>query len=400
MTRDDRAPPSPPGAPLRVLVLEDLEEDAELLVRALRRAGLVVEWRREETAAGFARALDEERWDIVVSDYSMPSFTAKDAYELLCERGQDLPFIIVSGTVGEEAAVEAMREGVHDYVVKGRLARLAPAVVREVREARLRAERRALEQQILVADRLAALGALAAGVAHEVNNPLAAVLASLEVVERRLERLRGQLPVAEGATGEAALFHSHLDSLAPALAGAREAAERVRLIARDLRTYGRPDDEPVGVVDLGDVLDAAIRMALPQIRGRARLVREGDAIPPVLGSPLRFGQVFLNLLLNAAQAIPDEDPELHAVTVRAARDGRFVEVCVSDTGRGIPQDVLPRIFDPFFTTKGRAGTGLGLAVSQRIVAAFGGVIRAESPPGQGATFRVRLPEVEAHAAFG
>ena len=137
-------------------------------------------------------------------------------------------------------------------------------------------------------------------------------------------------------------------------------------------------------------------MALPQIAA-ARVVREGDAAPRCSG-PAHFGQVFLNLLLNAAQVSPTA-ADGHAVTVRSAGT-RVRRVCVSDTGRGIPQDVLPRIFDPFFTTKGVAGTGLGLAVSQRIVAAFGGVIRVESPPGQGATFRVRLPEVEAHAAFG
>jgi PAS domain S-box-containing protein len=249
------------------------------------------------------------------------------------------------------------------------------------------AEKRRMQAQLALADRMASLGTLAAGVAHEINNPLSYVVGNVDVARASVDDL------ARGRQGDAALSGT-LAELAEALREAADGAERVRGIVRDLRVFSSPGDEAVDeVVDVRAVMQSSINLARRMITDRARLVTALDAVPPVSGSASRLGQVFLNLLVNAAQAIPTGAPERHEIRVAtfADRDGR-VAVRIADTGTGIAPDRLRRIFDPFYTTKPQGeGTGLGLAICQTIVARHGGEIRVESEPGCGATFLVALP---------
>jgi two-component system, cell cycle sensor histidine kinase and response regulator CckA len=184
---------------------------------------------------------------------------------------------------------------------------------------------------------------------------------------------------------------------AGALEEAREGAERVRRIVRQLRLFTRVEDEGVTPVSARSVLELAVAMAGPELRHRARLRWELPQVPAVMADEGRLGQVLLNLVVNAAQAIPEGNVEGNEILLFTARapDGRVV-VGVRDSGAGIPPEVLPRIFDPFFTTKpvGR-GTGLGLSISHSLVAGMGGEIQVESSPGQGTTFRVLLPAAPA-----
>jgi signal transduction histidine kinase len=247
-------------------------------------------------------------------------------------------------------------------------------------------ERRQLSARLALADRMVSVGTLAAGVAHELNNPLAYVTANLVFVDERLERVA---PAAGAGAADADL----VPQLREAIRDARDGAERMRLIIRDLKTFSRGDEEQTGPVELGRVIDTCVSMAWNEIRHRARLVKDLAPIPPVLANEGRLGQVFLNLLVNAAQAIPEGQAERHRIRVSAAlaADGR-VAVEIADSGSGIPADLLPRIFDPFFTTKPPGvGTGLGLSICHSIVAALGGEIQVESQAGRGATFRVLLP---------
>jgi DNA-binding NtrC family response regulator len=174
---------------LSVLIVEDNEQDAAILVRELRRGGYDLSFDRVETPDAMRAALDTGIWDIVLSDYSMPRFNAPAALALVHERNLDLPFIIISGTVGEETAVTSLRAGAHDFIVKGSLARLLPAIGREMREAELRAEKKKLDQQLLVSERMASVGLLAASVAHEINNPLAILVSNLEFASEQVSRL-------------------------------------------------------------------------------------------------------------------------------------------------------------------------------------------------------------------
>ncbi|MCY1036865.1 MASE1 domain-containing protein [Corallococcus sp. BB11-1] len=244
-----------------------------------------------------------------------------------------------------------------------------------------------LQARLVAAERVAAVGTLAAGVGHEINNPLAYLALNLEAAQRSL--------AAEGAGAPAGVR----DALG-SVRGAQEGAERIRLIVRDLRVFSREESPEHGLVDLNALVPPAVRVVLHALRPRARLVESFGKVPRVLGSEARLGQVLLNLLVNAMQAIPEGDPGRHEVRVRTRTDAAgHACVEVEDTGGGIPPDVLPRIFDPFFTTKGNEeGTGLGLAICQQIIRAHGGELRVLSVPGQGATFTVLLPPATVRSA--
>jgi PAS domain S-box-containing protein len=255
-------------------------------------------------------------------------------------------------------------------------------------------ERKLMEAQLRQNDRMVAVGTLAAGVAHEINNPLAYLRANLDLIASRtmpellrcIDHCQADHPDLEGAP-----MRAQIDQLKAMVEVAREGAERVRHIVADLRSFARTDDGIQAMVDVRLVLDACLNIAHAELARRAQVVRDFAEVPLLLGNESRLGQVFLNLILNAAQAIPEDRPDAHEVRVRVReRAGDGIVVTVTDTGRGMSEEELSRVFDPFFTTK-PTGTGLGLWVSRGIVATMGGEIHAESSPGHGTTFTVTLP---------
>jgi PAS domain S-box-containing protein len=252
------------------------------------------------------------------------------------------------------------------------------------REAAIAAERAEMQTRLLLADRMASLGTLAAGVAHEINNPLAYLVTSLDSMSRRLP----QLAEAEWTPGSEAT-----EWLRRQLDRARDGAERVRLIVRGLKSFSRADDETMGIVDPRSTLDTAITLVSNELRHRARLVKDYDSLPPVWANEPRLAQAFLNLLVNATQAIPAGAAEQNEIRVtgRADAEGRAV-IEIRDTGTGIEARHLAVIFDPFFTTKPlNEGTGLGLALCKAVISSLGGEITAQSDVGMGTVFRVVLP---------
>jgi PAS domain S-box-containing protein len=261
-----------------------------------------------------------------------------------------------------------------------------PAVVVVARDVTERAE---FQHQLLQRDRMAALGTLSAGVAHEINNPLTYLLVNLEHVLRRLRATSA----SDDPMGDlSAAGNGGLAGLAQSLEQAVEGANRVRQIVRDLQTFAQGNIEPGAMVDVRGIVESAIQMASHEIRHRAHLVKSMAEVPPVDANEARLGQVFLNLLINAAQAIPEGQADKHEVrVVTRVGDWGNVIVEVSDTGMGIPPENIARVFDPFFTTKGETGTGLGLSISHGAVRSMGGNITVTSAPGTGTTFRVTLP---------
>jgi PAS domain S-box-containing protein len=237
-------------------------------------------------------------------------------------------------------------------------------------------ELRQMQQRLSLAERLAAVGTLATGIAHEVNNPLAFLMGSLELATRALRAPEPQpvQPVLE------------------ALANARSGAERIQDIVQELSAFARSPEARREGVDVEEVLELSLKMAMVELRHRAQVVRDYEEVPKVLADGARLGQVFLNLLVNAAQAIPEGMAARHQVRLRIRASEEAVLVQVQDTGEGIPADILERIFEPFFTTKEPgAGLGLGLAISHSIVSQMGGSLGVESTLGQGSTFSIRLP---------
>ncbi|AKJ07181.1 PAS domain S-box-containing protein [Archangium gephyra] len=247
-----------------------------------------------------------------------------------------------------------------------------------------------LELSLLQADRLAALGTLAAGVAHEVNNPLGYLSSNLHFIEEGLAEVRRALA---GTPGLAPLV-ARLEECEEALDEARQGTTRIRNVVGDLKTFARGEDTgpEKEQADVRRALEMSINMAMPELRHRARMVWHVEEVPPVRGSESRLGQVLLNLLLNAAQAIPEGAPAENTVEALVRAEGGKVAIEIRDTGHGISPENLKRIFEPFFTTRpAGVGTGLGLAICHSIVIAMGGELTVESTVGQGTCFRVLLP---------
>lgn len=291
----------------------------------------------------------------------------------------DIHFRRVDGEflVGEVASIPATFDG-------------RPAIISIIRDV---GEQRRIQSQLFLADRLATVGTLAVGVAHEVNNPLSWVMGNLGLLadefdnQVRMREQPGHDPVAVAAS------RARVREL---LGRAQEGTERVRRIVRDLGRFARSDDGERQAVDLHALLDSTLEIADVQIRHRARVTRDYKATGFVRGSEARLGQVFLNLLVNAGQAIEPGAPRQNRVAVEThdLDDGR-IEITVSDTGCGMTEAVRERIFEPFYTTKPAGeGTGIGLAISHSIVAAADGEILVESEPGEGTQFRVRLQRAD------
>lgn len=547
---------------LRILMLEDEPADTELAVQVLRKGGIEFSFRRVESRDAFIAALDDFKPDIVLADYRLPAFDGRTALEIALKRAPDILFIFVSGAIGDEPAVELLKAGARDYILKDRLARLPSAVRRALAEREAARERQVMERalreseekfrtmtysaqdaiilvdgdalisfwnaaaerafglsagevlggnlidlfapegvrdcyqtffkkirretsasfagrtlelsarrhdgdefpieasiatldfgdrwhailivrdvserkriemefaqyrndleqrvkrrtshlahlnanlrdanrqladahtQLLQSERMASIGQLAGGVAHEINNPIAFISANFGTLKMYFDDLLRLVEKAQ--KGESTLLDSELSSLdLPAMkkdaealvAESKEGLSRVKEIVQALREFASVGASDWQCVDLNAGLDATISLLQWRITN-ADIVRDFGDLPEVQCLPSEINLVFMNLLLNASEAITAHG----TITVRtwAAEGGVWVEV--TDTGRGIDTDSLPRVFDPFFSTKTRgSGIGLGLSLSYGIVQSHQGRIEAASEVGKGASFRLWLP---------
>jgi PAS domain S-box-containing protein len=501
------------GGPLRALIIEDSEDDALLLVRALQRSGYELTYERADTAAAMNAALDKQAWDIIIADYTMPEFSGLAALALMKQRGLDLPFLIVSGSIGEDIAVTAMKAGAHDYIMKSNLMRLIPAVERELREAEVRRARQQaeetlgllesgvqqLEEAIVIttanfappgprivyvnaafikmtgyareevfgntlallqgskaeqfiledlqarlskgesvskettnyrkdgsefisewhiapirnqqgtithlvsiqrditerrraeaelqqqrgalhqSEKLATMGQLLAGVAHELNNPLSVVMGQAALLQQSI-RSKRQMERADKIV---------------------QAAERCARIMNNFLALARQRPPERHPVHLNQVVREAVELlAYPLRVDSVEMCFDLAAELPVLRADShQLHQVVVNLVSNAHQAMREMPlPRRLTLATGVAASGGRAWLEVRDTGPGIAPEVRERIFEPFFTTKPPGvGTGLGLSLCQGIVEGHGGMICIVRSEGPGAVFRVELP-VEAPEA--
>jgi two-component system, cell cycle sensor histidine kinase and response regulator CckA len=381
--------------PLRVLMVEDSPADAELLLHELSKSDYDVTSIRVDTGDGLRQALGGHSWDIVVSDYSMPAFTAPDALRILAESGLDIPFIIVSGTIGEETAVNSLKAGACDFLVKGRLTRLVPTIERERREADLRRERArahaALEDELRQAQKLEAIGQLAGSVAHDFNNMLTAILGYAELLT---EQIGPDKPIGRDLQEIVA------------------AAQRAAALTRQLLAFGRKQAITPVILSVNGIIEDLQPMLRRLINANISIrVKLDPNVNAVVADATQLEQVLLNLAVNARDAMIeggaltietqnqtiDETDRAYGPT--SPPPGTYVVVRVTDTGCGMSQAVQARIFEPFFTTKERGhGTGLGLAAVYGIVKQLNGNILVNSEPGRGTVFTVCLPATGQPAA--
>ncbi len=257
-------------------------------------------------------------------------------------------------------------------------------------------ELQAAREKLVKSGRLMVAGQLATGVGHEINNPLAFVAANLHVALEHLAELTPALEhLAEKSPAEGASLATLAQETVQALEEARKGADRIRNIVKDLRTLARSDEERQGPVDVQSALEFSVSMAMPHLRHRAQVVRQFSLVQRVLANESRLGQIFLNLLINAAQAIPEGDAARHSVTLVTRMEDNQVVVEVKDTGKGMSAEIQRQIFEPFFTTKPPGeGTGLGLPICLSLLQGMGGDLKVFSKPGQGSTFQVVLPAID------
>jgi signal transduction histidine kinase len=374
------------GDPLRALIVEDSERDAELLAIELRRGGYEVSYLRVFTEETMRRALDAD-WDVVLSDYSMPQFSGVAALRVLRESGRDLPFIIVSGTIGEETAVHALKEGAHDFLLKDRLARLLPAIARELREARLRRERleaNAERERLLaeLANAVAARDEFLAIASHELNTPLT----SLKLHVWRILNRFGDLESGPEALG---VLKQQFQVIA-------RQGDRLERLVRELldvsRITGGGLRLDLEAVDLAGVIrDVAQRLTDTAVLAHAGCRLTVDAAEQVVGrwDAMRVEQIVDNLLQNALKYGAGKP-----VTVRATTDGATATLTVEDHGIGLSPADRGRIFGRFeraVSSRNYGGLGMGLFIVKQVVEAHAGSVDVQSQPGDGATFVVRLP---------
>jgi two-component system cell cycle sensor histidine kinase/response regulator CckA len=373
-------------SPLCILHLEDDPNDAALVQSTLEAGGITCTTTCVQTRADFMAALEDGGFDLILSDYSMPAFDGLSALKIVHADHPDVPVIFVSGKLGEELAIDSLKNGATDYVLKERLARLTPAVHRAMEEVEARAERQRLEALFIEAQKMDVIGQLAGGVAHDFNNILGVIIGYNDLMLPELDPEGLPFKCAEEI---------------------RHASERAAGLTRQLLVFSRKQTVQPIVLNLDDEVQGLDKMLM-------RLIGENIEMTIVPGKQNGWikadsgyvGQVLLNLVVNARDAMPDGGKltiatnnvtldENHSNAHPGETPGSFVMLSVSDTGTGMTDEVKAHLFETFFTTKpvGK-GTGLGLATCQSIVRQSGGQIAVCSELGKGTTFKIYFPLVE------
>jgi signal transduction histidine kinase len=370
--------------PLHVLQVEDCESDAELLRHILGDAGYDVQSARVEYGHEMQRALAEREWDVIIADYRLPGFSAPEALDILRESGRDIPFIVVSGAAGEDVAVDTMRRGAHDYLLRSNLTRLAAAVKREIGSARMRRQQRERERTLVreLERSNADLQAYAYSVSHDLQEPLRAISCYIDLIERRT---RTQLN----------------EECRELMSSVRASARRMSDLLKGLLEFSRADRSGGAMteIDCRVVLDEVIESLAIEIGNTGARISIG-VMPVVPGWEGPLQQVFLNLVGNALKY-----KNRHAaprIAVSAEKLGDEWQFTVEDNGIGFEMAYAERIFGVFqrLDPGERQGTGIGLAITRRIVERHGGRIWAQSSPGRGAKFHFTIPSAPAPAVAG
>jgi two-component system, cell cycle sensor histidine kinase and response regulator CckA len=373
-------------SPIHIMYLEDDPDDAELIQATLEAHGIACTIERVQNEVEFVAALEKGGIDLILSDYSLPKFDGLSALKIAQAMQPDIPFILVSATLGEDQAIDSLKSGATDYVLKSRLSRLAPAVRRALHDVEERAARRLLEARSIESQKIDVIGQLAGGVAHDFNNILGVVMGYSDLI------------AAESVEGSSVQQHNELIRLA---------ANRAAGLTRQLLIFSRKQTVQPVVLDLNAEVKSMDTMLRRLIHENIEMI----VVPAKQASLVKadsgyVGQVLMNLVINARDAMPNGGNlviEIMNVTLDE-NDGRtgsgkmaseFVVLSVSDTGTGMTQEVKSHLFEAFFTTKPSGkGTGLGLTTCQTIVQQSGGHIDVYSEIGEGTTFKIYFPRIE------
>jgi len=320
--------------PLQLLIIDDSENDALLTIRQLKKDGYDPSFKRVETAEQVLKTLAEQEWDVVICDHAMPKFNSLEALKIIRDKLLDIPFIIVSGNIGEELAVKAMKAGAHDYIMKNNLIRLTPAIEREIREAKDRAELRLKEIQLVQAQKLEAIGKLSGGIAHDFNNLLTVIISYSQFLLHELDQ---DHPLHEDAEE---IF---------------KASQKAATLTRQLLAFSRTQALNPKVLNLNELIEHTEKM-LSRIIGEdiALHIKSGPNLSSVKADPGQIEQVIMNLVVNARDAMP-QGGKLIIETANVELDKEFtnayaniqpgphVMLAISDTGIGMDEETQSQV---------------------------------------------------------
>ena len=354
------------------------------LARLLTQRGLAsLEAENGETCLSMLQSAPA---DVVILDVKMPGISGLEVLRRIRRAHPDTEVILLTGQASARDGVEGIKSGAFDYLSKpveidhlvGKIRQAREKRQRDAQHRREKAFRAKMEKRMAAAERLAAVGTLAAGVAHEINNPLAIIKQSVQWINLRLQKIEEP----------AVISRADIDR---AMGNIERAVERARRITHQLLGSTRQNDDPPAETDLVALIDDALELvAKTASNAGIRIIRNvGADLKTIWSNPTGIRQVITNLMINAIQATEKGG----TITISAAAAGTGVELVVADSGTGIPEENLDRIFEPFFTTKPPGeGTGLGMFVIRNILDAIGGTITVDSRLGHGTRFCVRLPE--------
>jgi two-component system, cell cycle sensor histidine kinase and response regulator CckA len=372
------------NSPLHILHLEDNPNDAKLVQSTLEAGGIPCTTTCVQTRDDLISALERGGIDLILSDFSLAAFDGLSAAELVRTRWAAIPLIIVSGTPGEEGAIDSFKSGATDYVLKEHLSRLVPAVRRALQEVEAVAKFRKLEAHLIESQKMEAIGRLSSGMAHDFNNILAVIVGYNDLVTSGL--------------GQESPLRKYTEEI-------RQASNRAAGLTRQLLVFSRKQLVQPSVIDPNDAVKELHKLLRRLIDERISIaIVPGIETGRVKVDSGYIVQVLLNLVFNARDAMPDGG-KLTIETKNVTLDkgyadahpgtipGRYVALSVTDTGTGMTEEVKARLFEAFFTTK-PSGTGLGLATCRTIVQQAGGHIDVDSEIGKGCTVRIYLPRVE------
>lgn len=373
-------------SPLHILHLEDDAWDEALVQSTLEAESVDCIITCVNNREDFVTALEKGEIDLVLSDYSLPAFSGSDAISMIRERWPDLPIILVSGTMGEEKAIESLKNGATDYVLKERLGRLAPAVRRAMHEVEAKTERELLKAQFIESQKMEVMGQLASGVAHDFNNLISVIMGCSELVAAQLDA------------------GSPLQKFVEEI---RHASERAAGLTRQLLVFSRKHKVMPVVLDINQVIQEIEPILLRLMDENIELtILPEKQIGNIEMDSGYLGQVLMNLAVNARDAMPHGGKitigTSHVSLQNISADlppgiipGDYVLLRVSDTGTGMTDEVKAHLFEAFFTTKPSGkGTGLGLATCQTIIEESGGYVNFYSKVGKGTTFKIFFPCID------
>ncbi|XDD49433.1 sensor histidine kinase [Leptospira sp. WS92.C1] len=369
-----------------IICIEDNPTDLGLMIRQIGTSGLDFSYKQIQTKEELIQELKASEPDLILSDFSLPSFDGMEALEIVRKYLPNIPFLFVSGWLGEEAAIEALKRGATDYISKNKISKLNFSIDRALKESEERAlldeaekENETLKSQLIQAQKLEAVSLLATGVSHEINNPLTIIINYAQLI----------------------LGQSKDDMILKYASNILDEGERISKITKDLLRLARQEKQVFSKVRFHDVIQRTVSLCEQLFKKDTIFIKLEiiDSLPDIYCVPQQIQQVVLNLLNNARDALNQKYPKFDSNKVILIKAGRlkreskeWIQMCIEDRGIGIPKEEAKKIFSPFFTTKKvDKGTGLGLSVSTGIIKDHGGELYYESKENEYTRFFINLP---------